>query len=462
MTIDSSHIDGLRRIVGETGIRTSDDLKGLDPGTDHENFDCGVLIRPSTVDEVSRVLAYCNEHVIGVVTQGGRTGLAMGAISKPGEIAIETSLLDNIISLDPIAGTAVVEAGVTLEKIEKAANEHGLSVGIDLSARGSATVGGMVSTNAGGIEAFRNGITRHRVVGLQAILADGKILNELKQVTKANEGIDIKQLFIGAEGTLGIVTQICLNLVPVQHNKMTALVSVDTPEDAITVYRNFRNRRDGQLLSAEMMLPAYARQAAKELDRESTLAFESDTKATFALFEVADENNSGVRFLEDVLEKCIERGSVRNAVVAKNDRERDEMWQLREESFAAEASYPHQLWFDVSVPLGRFQEYLDQVTKEIAQLDPSLALFIIAHIGDGNIHTTVASMQSLGPIEDEVRHINYRSLTDMGGSFSAEHGIGLEKRRYLAKYACPRKMSLMQSIKHTFDPAGIMNPGKML
>ncbi len=462
MAVNEKHLTALREITGDGGLRTHEDLDGLDPGIDAGNFRCGVLVRPSDIDELGKILAYCSSNHIGVVAHGGRTGLAMGAVSSDGEIAVETSRLASIVSLDPVAGTVIAEAGVTLERIEKAANEYDLSVGIDLGARGTATIGGMVSTNAGGIEAFRNGITRNRVTGLQAVLADGTVFNELKEVTKANEGIDVKQLFIGAEGTLGVVTQVCLNLVPIERNRMTALVSVGEPQDAVSLYRLLHNRRDGRLLSAEMMLPAYARQAAKELNSESVLAFEPDHDATFALFEIANENGDGESFLQSVLGEAVENGAIHNAVIAKNDRERDAMWRLREESFAAEASYPHQLWFDVSVPLGRIQHYLETVERDVAALDPALALFTIAHIGDGNIHTTVASMEPLESIENQVRDICYEPLVELNGSFSAEHGIGLEKRDYLARYACPNKLKLMQLIKASLDPNGIMNPGKIL
>lgn len=462
MTVSSEHIESLRRTCGDSGVLNASDLTGHDPGAHPDNLCAGALVRPASTAEVSAVLAYCNTHGIGVVTQGGRTGLAMGAVSTVQEIVLDTSRLHGIESLDAVGGTAIVEAGVTLEALEQKANEVGLSVGIDLSARGTATIGGMVSTNAGGIEAFRNGITRQRVLGLEAILADGRVLNDLKEVSKANEGIDVRQLFIGAEGTLGVVTRIALSLVPHEPRRVTVLVSLDATGDAVRLFRQFRNASGGRLLSAELMRPAYARAAAKQLGRESTLDFEQNGGATFALYEVADDRGSGESFIEEIIGAAVERGEARNAVIAKNERQRDEMWQLREDSFAAEASYAHKLWFDVSVPLGNLDSYIATVESQTRSFDSTLAVLVIAHIGDGNVHTTVASMSSMEECEQAIRAIQYEPLAALNGSFSAEHGIGLEKREYLARYGCPTKLALMQSIKTALDPMGIMNPGKIL
>jgi len=421
-----AHVESLRRICGDAGVKTADDLSGRDPGAHPDNLGAGLLVRPSTIDEVSATLAYCNTHAINVVPHGGRTGLAMGAVSTAQDLVLDTSRLGAIETLDAVGGTAIVEAGVTLQQLEQVANDVGLSVGIDLSARGTATIGGMVSTNAGGIEAFRNGITRQRVLGLEAVLADGRVVSDLKQVSKANEGVDVGQLFIGAEGTLGIVTRIAISLVPHERERVTVLVSLDTTDQAVRLFRKFRNAAGGRLLSAELMRPAYARSAAKQLDLEGTLEFESDRK------------------------------------IASNERQRDSMWKLREDSFAAEANHLYRLWFDVSIPLGHLDDYIATVEARTAEFDSNLAVFIIAHIGDGNVHTTIASMSPLDQIEHAIREIQYEPLASLNGSFSAEHGIGLEKREYLERFSCPTKLAVMQSIKATLDPVGIMNPGKIL
>ena len=212
-------VDSLRAIVGPRGVRTGEAAMQLDPGFDLRNLGAGIEVAPADAEATARVVACCAAAGIAIVPQGGRTGLAGGGVSAPGQIVLSTARLDRILALDPLGGTATVEAGVRLAAIETAAAEHGLTVGIDLGARDSATIGGIISTNAGGIEAFRNGVMRRRVLGLEAAMPDGTLFSELKRVGKANEGYDLKQLLIGAEGTLGVVTKAVLELLPAPDRK---------------------------------------------------------------------------------------------------------------------------------------------------------------------------------------------------------------------------------------------------
>jgi FAD/FMN-containing dehydrogenase len=204
----------LREIVGASGLKTGDALSVLDPGADQHNLDAGVMVVPQNTAQVASILRFCNEHRIAVVPHGGRTGLAGGAVSAIGEIILSLSALNRIESLTASAGTAIVESGVTLQALQEAAARVNLSTGIDIASRGSATIGGMISTNAGGMDAFRHGIMRQRVLGLEVVLPDGSIMSDMAQVTKSNEGYDLKQLFIGAEGTLGVVTRAVIRLAP--------------------------------------------------------------------------------------------------------------------------------------------------------------------------------------------------------------------------------------------------------
>ena len=452
----------LRRIVGAVGVKDPATVAGLDPGLRAENLAAGVIVLPASTAEVAEVVAYCGRHSIAVVPHGGRTGISGGAVSQPGQIVVQTTRMNRILSVDPLAGTAVVEAGAILETVETEVAGHGLSVGLDLGARGSATIGGMVSTNAGGLEAFRYGVMRHRVLGLEAVLPDGRVLDDLKLVTKANEGYDVKQLFIGAEGTLGIVTKVALDLVPHGAGRATALVSCPSVSDAVKAFRRLRNRADGELLAAEIMWSDYARVTAGQLGAAEVLAFDPEPDAVFVLFEVADNEGGGGAFLERALGACFEAGETRNGVISKNRRERDTIWSIREESFLCERDYPHGYWFDVSVPLGELAGYADRLFAQIGEIRPDLKLFMFGHLGDGNLHLTITSGREMPELADPISEAVYADLAAMGGSFSAEHGIGIDKREELDRYASPGKLAMMRAIKAAIDPRGIMNPGKVL
>ena len=452
----------LKKIVGVNGIQGPDTVAGLDPGWHQENLDAGLVVLPASADQVARVVAYCNRKDVSLVPHGGRTGLSGGGVSAPGAIVLQTTRMNRVLSIDPLAGTVIVEAGIVLEALEAEVAKHNLSVGIDLGARGTATIGGMVSTNAGGIEAFRNGMTRHHVLGLEVVLPDGQILDDLKTVTKANEGYDIKQLFIGAEGTLGVVTKVSLSLVPKEGRTATALVSCSGVDQAVRTFRHFRNHCDGTLLSAELMWPDYSRVTAAELGHEPVLAFETDQQALFLILEVADKKGDGRVFLENLLSECADKNEIRNAIIAKSDREKESIWQIREEPRICENRFPHGFWFDISVPLGELKNYTDKLFEEIPRIQPELKTLVFGHLGDGNLHITVTSGKVISELEDPIRRAVYQNLNALAGSFSAEHGIGIDKRESLARYTSPEKLKIMRNIKKLLDPKGIMNPGKVL
>ena len=414
---------------------------------------------PADPEQVSELLAACNTLSISIVPQGGRSGLAGAAAITPQQVILDTGQFNKIIDIDAVGGSVIVESGVKLETLEHAVNAHGLSCGIDLAARGSATIGGMVSTNAGGIEAFRNGIMRHHVLGLEVVLADGRIISDLKRVTKANEGYDIKQLFIGAEGTLGVVTKIALALSPQQKPTSTALVSCRDTAQAVSLFRQLHNKRQTQLLSAEIMWPEYAHGVAKFLELQDTLAFSDTANGVFVLLETAD---NATLSLEDILTQLLEQEVIDNALLAKNERERQAIWRIREDSGVIDNIYPHGLWFDMSVPLGHLATYTDDLFRKISQISPDLKLFLFAHLGDGNLHATISTDYPIEHLAEAIKAAVYDGLNVIGGSFSAEHGIGTEKRDALEKYTPKANLALMREIKQLFDPNCIMNPGKVL
>lgn len=457
------HKANLTTIVGPGGIRDADAISNIDPGFHPDNMRAVVGVSPKSTEEISRVLAYCSENRITVVPHGGRTGLTGAAVSSPDSLILFSDRLAEIIELDPDSATAMVETGITLESLEDAARAHGLSAGIDLGARGSATIGGMISTNAGGMEAFRNGTMRNRILGLEAVMPDGTILNDLSRVTKCNEGYDLKQLFCGAEGTLGFVSRAALRLVPAPGPVTTLLTANPNAAASLSVFRHIQRAKAFDLVHAEIMWSGYAKRVAQTIGLEKVLAF---CKAEiYTLFELTPRFDAGDEdeMLAELLADALDTGLVQDVVVAKNIQEQKDIWRIREESFVVSQTLPHGLWFDVSVPLSHLDDYTASVTKRLATLDPALEICTMGHLGDGNLHYTIGTGEPLGvDMSEAVTEAVYEGLKPIGGSFSAEHGIGLEKRGSLQKHVCPQKLRMMTAIKAAFDPLGIMNPGKVL
>ena len=460
MPLTADQIAALTAHVGPASIRGRADLAALDPGIDPHNYGADLMLRPATTAEVSRILAYCQSAGIGVVPQGGRTGLSGGASSSAGEVILSLDRFASIESLDPLSRTAVVGAGVPLAVLARAAAEHDLAVGIDLGARESATIGGMLSTNAGGSETFRYGTVRERVLGLEVVLADGSVLSELGCVRKRNEGLAVEQLFIGAEGTLGVITRASLALVSINGPSATALLAITGLAAAVAVTDLFRRQVDLTLTALEIMSATHATAAVRALGYRE---FESLLDAPYlVLVEVAapttDRSQAG---LVRTLEAGVEAGHVVNAVIAQNDAQRHAMWRVRED-WAIDRERPGGLWYDVSVPLACLPAYVDGFVRRVVDHDPALGVSVVGHLADGNVHLTVNAPHPITARYEELAALVTDGLASMGGSFSAEHGIGREKKATLMRCLSPVKQDLMRRIKDVLDPRGILNRGKVL
>ena len=451
----------LSEIVDPSLLRSSVELQNMDPGIDRENLSGSVAVLVESAEQIGAIVAYCNAQDVPLVPQGGRTGLCGGAVSHDGEIILMMDRMNRVESFDIDGGVAVVEAAVKLETLNELLLKNGWTVGIDLGARGSATIGGMVSTNAGGNEAFRNGVMRHRVLGLEAVMADGSMFNDLSKVTKNNDGYDIKQLLIGSEGTLGIVTKIALKLELEKAQPITALCTCDSAKSAVNVFNRFRRDKRFQLLSAECMWREHARTVAEELSLNALANFIDDEVCLLLEIEQPATSN-GVDQFEQQIADAVENGEVSDALIAKNETERNDFWRIRED-WAAEKKYPHGFWYDISVPLSVIDDYVQDLLSRLEKIDPAFHVFVIGHLGDGNLHLSITTGK---PQTDATHHaVNeavFFGLKESGGAISAEHGIGLEKRELLPNYCCPTKYALMKSIKQIFDPNNILNRGKVL
>jgi len=432
-------------------------LEGRDPGFDKTNFDAGVAVRPVRIEDLRNIVLWCASNRVPLVPQGGRTGLAGGAASHPGELILMLDRLNRIEEIDTSCGVAIVQAGVTLEALEEAVRAEGFSAGIDLAARGSCTIGGMVSTNAGGIEAFDYGVMRHRVIGLEAVLADGTVMSDLKRVIKANEGYDVKQLFIGAEGTLGAVTRVAVRLVPAGQSGQTALLALGSAADAVTVFQDLRRAATARLRGCEIMWRAYAETVAEAIGLARIPAF---TDAPVLL--IVELEGCDVEGLGELLASHVEAGRVLDALVAMTEQERLEIWSIREESEALDRAMPHGYWYDVSIPLGDLDAYVASAADKVAAIDPEMRFYAYGHLGDGNLHLTVSKGEPAEGLYEAFSEALCAGLAERGGSFSAEHGIGTEKMASLGKYGDPGKREMMKRIKRALDPDNLMNPGKLI
>jgi FAD/FMN-containing dehydrogenase len=460
MTLPAEHVTALTAIVGPAGVRTAAELAARDPGVDPRNFGAALMLRPATTAEVGRVLAYCNAARIGVVPQGGRTGLSGGAESTSDEVILALDRFDRIEALDAVSRTAVAGAGVTLAALAAAAAEHGLAPGIDIGGRDNATLGGMVSTNAGGLATFRHGTMRERVLGLEAVFADGTVLTDLSRVRKRNEGLAVERLLIGAEGTLGVVTRVALALVAADGPAATAIAAVADPAAAVALCDLVQRSTTVMPLAIELMSGNHARATCRATGARDFAAL---AEAPYlVLLEVSAPAAAGPEEgLVALLGTAVERGLVTDAVVAQSEAQRQAMWRIRED-WAVDRERPGGLWYDVSAPLAALPAYLDDCRARLRAHDASLDLVVIGHLADGNVHLTVNAPRPITERYEEIAPLVTEGLAAAGGSFSAEHGIGLEKKATLARLGSPVRLDLMRRLKAALDPNGILNPGKVL
>jgi FAD/FMN-containing dehydrogenase len=409
-----------------------------------------VYIRPRSVDEISTALRACNAYRMSVVVQGGMTGLAGGSNADRHDIVISMDLLAGIEDIDTAAGTITVRAGTVLEVAQKAAEEAGFLLPIDLGARGSCQIGGNLSTNAGGIRVIAHGVTRDNVLGLEAVLADGSVISSMNRMQKNNTGYDLKQLFIGSEGTLGVITRAVLKLKPLPAGRATALCGVSSYENVVSLLNHARKSLNG-LSAFELMWETFLRFSRAA---EGFTFFETDYPFTVII------EQSGEASLEEFLGAMFEEGLVADALIAQSEKDRERFWKVRE-GLSLDA-LPRLINFDVSLPIGALDVFSRTVTTALEGEFPGIHVSIFGHVADSNIHLCI----SAGAIGDAAEHridtVVYEHVRQHQGSISAEHGIGTLKRDYLPYSRSAEELELMRRIKTALDPNGILNPGKVI
>lgn len=463
-----SLLDALRAALGPEGVetdldgsaRSAADASGLTPTPP------AALLKPRSTAEVSAVLRLCHAHRQPVVTQGGMTGLAGGAHPREGEIALSLERMNGVEEVDETAGTLTARAGTPLEAVQRAASEAGFLCGIDLGARGSCTLGGVIATNAGGNQVLRYGMARKNVLGLEAVLADGTVVTSLNKMMKNNAGFDWTQLFIGSEGTLGVVTRAVLALHPKPLGVEAALLAVPSVEAAIRALRALERRFPGGVLAFEGMWGEFI----------DTAGVVSGLKAPFAaapevvvLTEVAtgDETGRGRETLAEALcvlmdDDLAQEAPVQDALVAQSDADRRRFWAYRESPYVYRERWPSFIGFDVSVPLGRMGEAVAAFRAAMAQLQPDAVHVVFGHIADSNLHVIVTGETASSFDKGAIERAIYGVVASVGGSVSAEHGIGRNKRDYLALSRTAPELALMGTIKRALDPRSILNPARVL
>jgi FAD/FMN-containing dehydrogenase len=416
------------------------------------------LVLPRSTEEVATALAICHAHGQPVVTQGGMTGLAGGAHPGESEVALSLERMSGVEEVDAASGTLTALAGTPLAVVQKAAEEAGFLCGIDLGARGSCTIGGNVATNAGGNQVLRYGMARKNVLGLEVVLADGRVVRSLNKMLKNNAGYDWTQLFIGSEGTLGIVTRVVLGLHPRPQGLESALLAVGGFADALTLLRRIERRFPGSLLVFEGMWREFMEVATGPGGLQKPFEEAHD----LCLLVEAAMGEGGADAFAGFLGEAFEEGLVREALVARSEADRKRFWAYRESPYEYRRYLPKEIGFDVSIPLARMQEAIAALRERIPARFPDAIHVAFGHIADSNIHVTVAKPGMDAETYRAIEEVVYGIVEELGGSISAEHGIGRNKRPYLHISRTEPELALMGALKQALDPAGLLNPGRVL
>ncbi|WP_417422075.1 FAD-binding oxidoreductase [Halomonas sp.] len=456
-------IKELENIVGKTGVLLGDDVaqRSVDWFT-KAPCEAKAIIRPQSTEQLSQVMAKCHAAKQAVVTHGGLTGVVHGAVASPNELVVSLELMNQIENIDAVGSTMQVQAGVTLQRVQEAAQEIDMQFALDLGARGSCTIGGNIATNAGGIRVIRYGMMRQQVLGLEVVLSDGTVVSSMNTMLKNNAGYDLKQMFIGSEGTLGIVTRAILRLHPNMPSEQTALVAVPS-FNALTTLLKLVSKELANSLSAFEALwnNHYALMTSETTKHTALLATDSPF---YAIIETlgSDEKQEAEAFAR-VLEQALEAELITDAVLANSNTQRQGIWEVREDIETLVHELNPMFSYDVSLPIVHMDEYVTALESKLKEQWPETgALVVFGHLGDGNLHIMITVRDASPHSRHQVEDVVYGSLAAYNGSISAEHGVGMEKRDYLHISRTPEEIALMKRMKLALDPKGLLNPGKIL
>ncbi len=461
-------ITAFRNLVGDAGIitNTTDTAPYLTDWRGNYTGAARAIVRPGSTDEVAAVVKLCSETKTAIVPQGGNTGLVGGGIPDPSGNAIILSLrrMNQIREIDLTNSAITVDAGCILQNIQEAAAEHGQLFPLSMASEGSCTIGGNLSTNAGGTAVLRYGNTRDLILGIEAVMPDGRIWHGLKALRKDNTGYDLKHLLMGAEGTLGIITGAVLKLYPAPQRTCTAMVALRNAGDSVTLLKAIRDALGDRLVGFELMSRVCIDGVVKHFS--ATIEPFTARYDWQVLIELTDtiKNSPLEEALSAALEPAFANGEALDAVIATSEAQSKAMWSIREQIPEAEKLNGKSVKHDISLPISRIGQFIDIARPKLMAAFPSAKVICFGHIGDGNLHYNL-SFPGTAPTPEQTKEANkivYDLLDDMHGSISAEHGLGQMKREEIKQHKGIVEMDMMRAIKRALDPAGIMNPGKVV
>ena len=468
---DDGFLDACRAIAGPAHVLTApqDTAPYLTDWRGRFTGRARAVVAPASTGEVAALVRLCAQQRVPIVPQGGRTGLVLGSVPDASGSALLLSLrrLNRIRAIDVFNRTMTVDAGCVLADVQQAASAHGLLFPLSLAAEGSCTIGGNLATNAGGTGVLRYGNTRELCLGLEVVTAHGEVWDGLRGLRKDNTGYDVRDLYIGAEGTLGIITGAVLKLFPQPKAAITALVALCSPGDALQLLKLMEAHCGPTLTGYELMSDVCLRLVAGHFPNLPQPF--PGRYPQYALLELSshESESHGVGLLEGAIERALEAGIVQDAVVATSISQSKALWAIREHIPLAQAAAGKNIKHDISLPISRIADFIDATDARLEALYPGVQVVCFGHLGDGNLHYNIAPPEGIGheAFLDQQAPINrvvHDSVAAFGGSISAEHGVGALKRDELPRYKSAVELDLMRALKAALDPLGIMNPGKIL
>lgn len=428
------------------------------------------VLRPENTQQCVAIVKLCYQYNISLIPQGGNTGLVGGATpdKNEGNVILSTSLMNKILECDNDHFSLLAQAGVTLKEAQDVAHKNDMLLPLSISSEGTAELGGVMATNAGGNNTLRYGNARERMIGLEVVLADGSLLNLLSDLRKDNTGYALRELFVGSEGTLGLITKVKLRLGPSIKQRQTLLCAIKSPQSALNILTIFR-RRNPQLVAACEYMSAQSMALVMEHIENAHIPLSLKTPHDWLLLEIVatDKKTPLQEIMEELLTQALEAGDVDDAVIAQSEQQRESLWLLREEHSQAQKMAGSSVKNDISIPLKKIAQFIEEGTKLCHEEDPHMRVAAFGHIGDGNIHFNLVQAKGTDPKEFQKKSINLEHqigelAVKLGGSFSAEHGIGQRKVDMMKHWKNSVEIKTMQAIKHSLDPKNIMNSGKLL
>jgi len=419
------------------------------------------LLLPRSTDEVSAIVKICNDYNQEIIIHGGLTNLVGSTISNKNQVVISLEKMNKIVEIDENGKTITCESGVIIEDIINTVKDKDLLLPLNFGARGSAQIGGAVSTNAGGLRVFKYGMTRDLVMGIEAVLPDGTVISSLKKLMKDNSGYDLKQLFIGSEGTLGIVTKVVLRLYRLPKTRYTSLAATNNYQNVLDLFKTMENKISSNLTGFELLWTNTYRQMVSDKTLYNKYLPDNYKYYIFIEYMGGDFENDYNKFEEVVLES-VDKGIIDDAVIGKDEKEQVNIWGIREDVAVLADEKEFDQHFDISIPVSLIGEVIDKISLELKECEGVKTIFPFGHVADGNIHFIIGKDSDDDKLKSEINEIIYSNTEKVDGSISAEHGIGLDKKKYLIKTRSQDEIELMRLIKKSIDPKNILNPGRVI